>query len=133
MKNLWNDMISLLPLQEFMSLTSVQEKLRAFAPCSIFYVDSLHVAWILHQFPSKLLHSSICIKLMVVLMPTIQQVNTLLSLSSTLTLSVSSYDVVMVALLLDLIMHSPMHYLIRHHAMTPRCLLNLLSFVEISS
>ncbi|RWV84559.1 hypothetical protein GW17_00053717 [Ensete ventricosum] len=33
MKNLWNDIIPLLPLQEFMSLTSVEGKLRAFAPC----------------------------------------------------------------------------------------------------
>ncbi|RWV94105.1 hypothetical protein GW17_00043394 [Ensete ventricosum] len=38
---------------EFMPLTSVQGKLRAFAPCSIFYVDFLHAAWILHQVPSK--------------------------------------------------------------------------------
>ncbi|RRT39160.1 hypothetical protein B296_00042642 [Ensete ventricosum] len=51
MKNPWNDMISLLPLQEFMPLTSVQGKLHASASCSIFYVDSLHVAWILHQVP----------------------------------------------------------------------------------
>ncbi|RZS03601.1 hypothetical protein BHM03_00033783 [Ensete ventricosum] len=61
MKNLWNDMISLLPLQEFMPLTYVQGKLRASAPCSIFYVDSLHAAWILHQVPPKSLRSSICI------------------------------------------------------------------------
>ncbi|RRT32866.1 hypothetical protein B296_00054859 [Ensete ventricosum] len=47
MKNPWNDMIPLLPLQEFMPLTSVQGKLRASAPCSIFYVDSLPAAWIL--------------------------------------------------------------------------------------
>ncbi|RRT64488.1 hypothetical protein B296_00008937 [Ensete ventricosum] len=33
MKNPWNDIIPLLPLQEFMSLTSVQGKLCAFAPC----------------------------------------------------------------------------------------------------
>ncbi|RRT39403.1 hypothetical protein B296_00048333 [Ensete ventricosum] len=32
MNNPWNDIISLLPLQEFMSLTSVQGKLRASAP-----------------------------------------------------------------------------------------------------
>ncbi|RWW26495.1 hypothetical protein BHE74_00040431 [Ensete ventricosum] len=31
MKNSWNDIISLLPLQEFMSLTSVQGKLCASA------------------------------------------------------------------------------------------------------
>ncbi|RRT34637.1 hypothetical protein B296_00046404 [Ensete ventricosum] len=31
MKNLWNGIISLLPLQEFMSLTSVQGELRASA------------------------------------------------------------------------------------------------------
>ncbi|RWW74633.1 hypothetical protein BHE74_00017424 [Ensete ventricosum] len=51
MKNPWNDMISLLSLQEFMPLTSVQGKFRASAPCSIFYVDSLHATWILHQVP----------------------------------------------------------------------------------
>ncbi|RWV87371.1 hypothetical protein GW17_00050644, partial [Ensete ventricosum] len=50
--------ILLLPLQEFMPLTSVQGKLRAFAPCSIFYVDSLHAAWILHRVPPKSLLSS---------------------------------------------------------------------------
>ncbi|RWV96230.1 hypothetical protein GW17_00041078 [Ensete ventricosum] len=33
MKNPWNDIILLLPLQEFMSLTSVQRKLRASASC----------------------------------------------------------------------------------------------------
>ncbi|RZS18279.1 hypothetical protein BHM03_00050521 [Ensete ventricosum] len=33
MKNPWNDIISLLPLQEFMSLTSIQRKLRTSAPC----------------------------------------------------------------------------------------------------
>ncbi|RZS19739.1 hypothetical protein BHM03_00052171 [Ensete ventricosum] len=67
MKNPWNDMIPLLPLQEFMPLTSVQEKLRASAPYSIFYVDSLHAAWILHQVPPKSLCSSICIELIVAL------------------------------------------------------------------
>ncbi|RRT41097.1 hypothetical protein BHE74_00037614 [Ensete ventricosum] len=51
----------LLPLQEFMSLTSVEEKLRASVPCSIFYVDSLHATWTLHQVPFKLLRLSICI------------------------------------------------------------------------
>ncbi|RWW69886.1 hypothetical protein BHE74_00022474 [Ensete ventricosum] len=43
MKNPWTNMILLLPLQEFMSLTSVQEKLCASAQCSILYVDSLHI------------------------------------------------------------------------------------------
>ncbi|RWW71708.1 hypothetical protein BHE74_00020514 [Ensete ventricosum] len=33
MKNPWNDIIPLLPLQEFISLTSVQGKLRASASC----------------------------------------------------------------------------------------------------
>ncbi|RRT53752.1 hypothetical protein B296_00026787 [Ensete ventricosum] len=75
MKNPWNDMTSLLPLQEFMSLTPVQEKLRALAPCSIFYVDSLPMAWILHQVPPKLFRSSICIELMVALTPTIPRVS----------------------------------------------------------
>ncbi|RWW83493.1 hypothetical protein BHE74_00007998 [Ensete ventricosum] len=65
MKNTWNDMIPLLSLQEFISLTSVQGKLHASALCSIFYVDSLHAAWILHQVSPKLLCLSICIELMV--------------------------------------------------------------------
>ncbi|RWW07096.1 hypothetical protein GW17_00029537 [Ensete ventricosum] len=51
MKNPWNDMISLISLQEFMTLPFVQEKLCASTTCFIFYVDSLHVAWILHQVP----------------------------------------------------------------------------------
>ncbi|RZR83610.1 hypothetical protein BHM03_00010267 [Ensete ventricosum] len=68
-------------------------KLRASAPCFIFYVNSLHVAWILHQVPPKLLCSSICIELMVALMPTILWVGTPLSLISTSTLSVPLYDV----------------------------------------
>ncbi|RWW31141.1 hypothetical protein GW17_00004236 [Ensete ventricosum] len=33
MKNPWNNIIPLLPLQELMSLTSIQGKLRASAPC----------------------------------------------------------------------------------------------------
>ncbi|RWV87943.1 hypothetical protein GW17_00050019 [Ensete ventricosum] len=95
MKNPWNDMIPLLPLQEFISLTSIQGKLCASALCSIFYVNSLHVAWILYQIPPKLLHSSIYNELMVALIPTIPQVSLPLSLISILTLSVPSYDVVM--------------------------------------
>ncbi|RRT49976.1 hypothetical protein B296_00034503 [Ensete ventricosum] len=62
MKNPWNNMISLLPLQEFMPLTSVQGKLSASTPCFFFYIDSLHMAWILPQVPPKLLCSSICVK-----------------------------------------------------------------------
>ncbi|RRT78729.1 hypothetical protein B296_00017646 [Ensete ventricosum] len=54
-------MIPLLPLQEFMSLTSIQGKLCASTPCSIFYVDSLHAAWALHQISLKLFRPSICI------------------------------------------------------------------------
>ncbi|RRT51320.1 hypothetical protein B296_00040701 [Ensete ventricosum] len=69
MKKSWNDMISLLPLQEFMSLTSVQGKLCAFTPCFIFYIDFIQAAWILHQVPPKLLRPSICIKMMVALTP----------------------------------------------------------------
>ncbi|RWW64748.1 hypothetical protein BHE74_00027996 [Ensete ventricosum] len=42
MKDPRNNMIPLLPLQEFMSLTSVQGKLCASAPCFIFYIDSLY-------------------------------------------------------------------------------------------
>ncbi|RWW41715.1 hypothetical protein BHE74_00052784 [Ensete ventricosum] len=71
-----------------MLLTSVQGKLRASAPCSIFYVDSLHVAWILYQVPPKLLHFSICIELIVALASTIPWVSPPLSLISTLTRSV---------------------------------------------
>ncbi|RWV83495.1 hypothetical protein BHE74_00012712 [Ensete ventricosum] len=70
MKNPWNKMILLLPLQEFMPLTSVQGKLHASAPCSIFYVDSLHAAWILYQVPPKSLCSSIYIELIVALAST---------------------------------------------------------------
>ncbi|RRT41576.1 hypothetical protein B296_00057253 [Ensete ventricosum] len=95
MKNPWNHMIPLLHLQELISLTFVQGKLHASTPCSIFYVDSLHVVWILHQVSPKLLRFSICIELMVALMPTIPWVSSLLSLISTLTLSVPLYDVVM--------------------------------------
>ncbi|RWW14665.1 hypothetical protein GW17_00021544 [Ensete ventricosum] len=60
-------MITLLPLQEFISLTSVQGKLCASTSCYIFCIDSLHVACILHQVLPKLLRSSICIELMVAL------------------------------------------------------------------
>ncbi|RWW74462.1 hypothetical protein BHE74_00017596 [Ensete ventricosum] len=72
-------MIPLLPLQEFMSLTSIQGKLRASAPCSLFYIDSLHAAWILHQVPPKLLRFLICIELMVALTPAISWISPLLS------------------------------------------------------
>ncbi|RWV79141.1 hypothetical protein GW17_00059774, partial [Ensete ventricosum] len=58
MMNPWNDIIPRLPLQEFMSLISVQGKLYASAPCFLFYIDSLHAAWILHQVPPKLLRLS---------------------------------------------------------------------------
>ncbi|RRT35306.1 hypothetical protein B296_00021652 [Ensete ventricosum] len=54
MKNPWNDMIPLLPLQEFMSFTFVQGKLRVSALCSIFYVDSLHATWVIYQVPLPL-------------------------------------------------------------------------------
>ncbi|RWW10737.1 hypothetical protein GW17_00025704 [Ensete ventricosum] len=74
MKNPWNDIIPQ-PLHEFMSLTSVQAKLRASAPCSIFYVDSLYAASIPHQVPLKLLRSSIYIELMVAFAPTIPRVS----------------------------------------------------------
>ncbi|RRT69521.1 hypothetical protein B296_00008967 [Ensete ventricosum] len=83
-------MISLLPLQEFMPLTSIQVKLRASAPCSIFYVDSLHAAWILHLVLPKLLCSYICIELIVALASTIPRVSPPLSSISTSTLSVLS-------------------------------------------
>ncbi|RWW06570.1 hypothetical protein GW17_00030095 [Ensete ventricosum] len=85
MKNPWNDIILILPLQEFMSLTSVQGKLHASAPYSIFYVDSLHAAWILYQVSPKLLCLLICIELMVALAPTIPRVNPPLSLIFILT------------------------------------------------
>ncbi|RWW03836.1 hypothetical protein GW17_00032976 [Ensete ventricosum] len=93
MKNPWNDMIPLLPLQEFMPLTSVQGKRHASAPCSIFYIDSLHTTWILHRVPLKSLRSSICIELIVALASTIPRVSPLLSSIFTSTLSVRSYDV----------------------------------------
>ncbi|RRT37003.1 hypothetical protein B296_00038059 [Ensete ventricosum] len=95
MKNPWKDMIPLLPVQEFMPLTSVQGKLCASAPCSIFYVNSIHTAWILHQVPPKLLRSSICIQLIVALASTIPRVSPPLSLISISTRSVPSYDVVL--------------------------------------
>ncbi|RWV81412.1 hypothetical protein GW17_00057175 [Ensete ventricosum] len=98
-------MIPLLLLQEFMPLTSIQGKLCASAPCSIFYVDSLHAAWILPQVPPESLHSSICIELMVALTPTIPRANPPLSSISTSTLSVPLYDVARVAPPLDLVMH----------------------------
>ncbi|RWW71797.1 hypothetical protein BHE74_00020443 [Ensete ventricosum] len=126
-------MIPLLPLQEFMSLTSVQGKLYASVPCSIFYVDSLHAAWILHQVPPKLRRFSICIELMVALTSTIPRVSPPLSPISTSTLSVSLYDVTIVAPPLDLVMHPLMHYFIRDHLTTHHRLLGLLSFVEILS
>ncbi|RWW24318.1 hypothetical protein BHE74_00019347 [Ensete ventricosum] len=88
-------MILLLPLQEFMSLASIQGKLHASAPCFIFYIDSLHAVWILHQVPPKLLCYLICIELMVALVPTISWVSSPSSSISTLTRSVPSYDVVM--------------------------------------
>ncbi|RWW57914.1 hypothetical protein BHE74_00035259 [Ensete ventricosum] len=47
-------MISLLPLQEFMSLNFAHEKLRTSNPYSIFYVDSLYAVWILDQVRPKL-------------------------------------------------------------------------------
>ncbi|RRT44669.1 hypothetical protein B296_00048564 [Ensete ventricosum] len=65
-----NNMISLLPLQEFMSMTSVQGKLRVSAPRSIFYVYSF--IWLTRFTKSpKLLRLSICVELMVALFPTI--------------------------------------------------------------
>ncbi|RZR83749.1 hypothetical protein BHM03_00010445 [Ensete ventricosum] len=67
MKNLWNNMISPLTLQEVMSLTSIQGKFHASALCFIFYVDSLHATWVFHQVPSKLLCPSIYIKFTVAL------------------------------------------------------------------
>ncbi|RWW40412.1 hypothetical protein BHE74_00054182 [Ensete ventricosum] len=85
MKNPWNDIITLLPLQEFMSLTSIQGKLCASTPCFHLLRNSLHAAWILHQVPPKLLHLSICIELMMALMPTIPQVSPPLSSISTST------------------------------------------------
>ncbi|RRT62335.1 hypothetical protein GW17_00006082 [Ensete ventricosum] len=81
-------MISFLPLQEFMFLTSVPGRLYASAPYFIFYVDSLHVAWIIRYVPPKLLRSSICIELIVALTLTIPRVSPLSSPISTLTLSV---------------------------------------------
>ncbi|RZR70873.1 hypothetical protein BHM03_00001998 [Ensete ventricosum] len=100
---------------------------------SIFYVDSHYAAWILHQVSPKLHCLSICIELMVALVSTISWVSPPLSLIFTSTLSVPSYDIVMVAPPLDLAMHPPIHYFIRDHVMTPRFSLDPLSFVEILS
>ncbi|RRT74401.1 hypothetical protein B296_00032381 [Ensete ventricosum] len=88
-----------------MSLTSFQGSFVLPVHVFIFYVDSLYAAWILHQVPPKLLCLSIYIELMVALMPTIPQVSPPLSLISTSTLSMPSYNVVMVANPLDLAMH----------------------------
>ncbi|RRT79866.1 hypothetical protein B296_00004083 [Ensete ventricosum] len=93
MKNPWNDMILLLPLQEFLSLTSIQENLCATTLYFIFYVDSLHVACALHHVPPKLFHLLICIELMVALAPTIPLFSPLYSLISISTLSVSLFDI----------------------------------------
>ncbi|RWV83135.1 hypothetical protein GW17_00055301 [Ensete ventricosum] len=76
-----------------MPLTLVQEKLRASAPCFIFYVDSLYAAWILHQVSPKLLRSSICIELILALVSTIPRVSHSLSSIFTSTLSVPLYDI----------------------------------------
>ncbi|RWV87057.1 hypothetical protein BHE74_00046070 [Ensete ventricosum] len=95
MKNPWNDMIPLLPMQESMSLTSVQGKLRISALCSIFYVDSLYAIGVLHQVLPKLFHPLICIELMVALVPTIPRVSPLLSPISTSALSVPLFGVAM--------------------------------------
>ncbi|RRT85294.1 hypothetical protein B296_00010588 [Ensete ventricosum] len=86
-------MIPLLPLQEFISLIYIQEKFHAFVPYFIFYVDSLHTTWALHQVPPKLFRLSICIELMVTLTPIILRFNSPLSLNSTSSLSVPSFDV----------------------------------------
>ncbi|RWW62168.1 hypothetical protein BHE74_00030722 [Ensete ventricosum] len=86
-------MISLLPLQEFMSLTSVHRKLRASTPCFILYIDSLHETWALHQILAKLFRSSVCIKLIVALTPTIPRVSPLLRSISISALRVSSVGV----------------------------------------
>ncbi|RZS11146.1 hypothetical protein BHM03_00042434 [Ensete ventricosum] len=126
-------MISLFSLQEFMSLTSIHGKLCASVPCSLFYVDSIHATWILHQVPPRLLRSPICIELMVALKPIISWVSPSLSLICTSTLIVPLYDIVIVALSLDLAMHPPMHYFIQDHTATPHYSLGPLSFVEILS
>ncbi|RWW82282.1 hypothetical protein BHE74_00009260 [Ensete ventricosum] len=116
-----------------MSLSLSKESFMFLLHVSIFYIDSLHAAWILHQVPPKLCHFSICIELMVALMLTILGVSPPLSSISTSTPSVPSYDVAMVAPPLDLAMHVPMPYFIRDHTMTPHCSLDPLGFVEILS
>ncbi|RRT43538.1 hypothetical protein B296_00056345 [Ensete ventricosum] len=88
-------MIMLLPLQKFMSLTYIGGKLCASAPYFIFYVDSFHTAWSLHQVPPKLFHPSICIELMVAFVLIISLVSSLLSLISTQALTMPSCYVVM--------------------------------------
>ncbi|RZR75371.1 hypothetical protein BHM03_00055932 [Ensete ventricosum] len=133
MQNPWNDMIPLLPLQEFMSIISIQGKFRGSTIYFIFYIDSLHATWILHQVPPKLRHPSIYIEFMVALAPTILWVSPLLSLIFTSALSVPSFNVVMVTPPLDLVMHPLIHYLTRDHATTPLCSLGPLSFVRLLS
>ncbi|RWW69096.1 hypothetical protein BHE74_00023331 [Ensete ventricosum] len=103
-----------------MSLISVQGKLCASTLCFILYVDSLHTTWTLHQVSPKLLCLSICIELMVAIAPTIPRVRPLLSSIFTLTLSVPSYDIVMVAPPLDRTMHPRLYYLMRDHAIAAR-------------
>ncbi|RWV80231.1 hypothetical protein BHE74_00039601 [Ensete ventricosum] len=99
------------------------------APCfrSMFSSSTLTPYMRLGYF-TKLLRLSICIELMVALMPTIQRVSPPLSLISTSTLSMPSYDIVIIAPPLP-----PMHYFIRDHATTPCCSPGPLSFVEILS
>ncbi|RWV91219.1 hypothetical protein GW17_00046509 [Ensete ventricosum] len=48
-----------------MSLTYVQEKFCASAPCLAFYADSLHATCALHQVSPKLFWPLICIELVV--------------------------------------------------------------------
>ncbi|RRT48550.1 hypothetical protein B296_00025836 [Ensete ventricosum] len=93
MKYPWNDTIPLLPLQEFISLTSIQGKLRASTLCFIFYVDSLYAPRVFHQVPPKLPRPLICIKFMVTFALTILWVSPPLSLISISVLSVSLFGV----------------------------------------
>lgn len=126
-------MISLLHLQEFISLTSVQGKFHASTLCFVLYIDSLYAASTLHRVSPKLHYFSICIKLMVVLVPIIPWVNPPLSSISTSTLSVSLFSIAPGCSPLNFVMHPPTRYLMQDHAMTPHHSLGPLNFVKLLS
>ncbi|RZS23241.1 hypothetical protein BHM03_00056137 [Ensete ventricosum] len=131
MRDPWNDIISLLPLQELMSFFNLCPRK---ASCLYFMFHFLcrliHAAWALHQAPPKLFHSSIYIEFMVALVSTILRVN-LLSSSVCTSLQVCFRLVLhWVAYPLDLAIRPPTQYLVRDHTMIPCRSLGQLSFVK---